>query len=252
MEFFVFLIVGAIVAIFNFCIEGSKFSKKLKQYQVESDKYLKNKDFSFSKRIHIDIGNQNKLEFLVDDNKKQFALLSCKPKVSFLSGEEQISEENFSINIFNFSDMINFELLLDSDEVLQGRGLAATGGALLFGAAGAVIGSSGQRKVLKTNRSIVINIYLNKIDCPVITINFPTVIKNDSFSIQNYDSQLQQAKTLQGVLYYIEQQNKNAKQNVKNENDITIKIKQLNELKEQGLISDEEFENKRKELLNNL
>lgn len=252
MEFWIFVIVGVIVLIFYIWIESVKFAKKLKKYQTESDKYLKNKNFSFSKRIPIDIGNQNKLEFIIDDNKKQFALLSCKPKTSFLSDEELISEENFSMNIFNFSDMINFELLLDNDEVLQGRGLAATGGALLFGAAGAVIGSSGQRKVLKTNRSIVINIYLNKIDCPVITINFPTVIRNDFSSVQYYDLQLQQAKTLQGVLYYIEQQNKNTKQMITRENDITSKIKQINELKEQGLISDEEFENKRKKLLDNL
>lgn len=252
MEFVVLFFVGIIVILFNFWIEGSKLSKNREQYKNASDKYLKNKNFSFTKRIDISLDSENKLEFLVNDDERKFAILSCNPKISFLSGEQRISEEHFNINIFDFSDMIKFELLLDCDEVLQGRGLASTGGALLFGVTGAVIGASGQRKVLKQNKSIVINIFLNKVDCPLISINFPTVIKTDTLSIENYEQQLQQAKTLQGVLYYIEQQNKNIKQSVKSENDITTKIKQLNELKEQGLISEEEFNNKKKDLLNNL
>ena len=243
-----FIIAGVIM----FVIMSIDTAQKMKNYQTKSDNYLSNVDFSISKRVPIDLVNQNKLEFLVDNDKKQFAILSCKPNISFLSGEERISEENFSMNIFNFSDMNSFELLLDNDEVLQGRALASTGGALLFGVAGAVIGSSGKRKVKKANRSIVLNIYLNKIDCPVITINFPVIQDEGLLSDEAYNKILENAQTIKGILHYAQQQNDNSKPKNNGGNDITSKIMQLNELKEQGLISDEEFNNKKKQLLDNL
>lgn len=249
MEFILILVITGIVM---FIIMGFEANQKMKNYQTKADDYLLNVNFNISKRVPIDLINKNKLEFLVDNDKKQFAILSCKPNVSFLSGEERISEENFSMNIFNFSDMNNFELLLDNDEVIQGRGLAATGGALLFGAAGAVIGSSGKRKVKKANRSIILNIYLNKIDCPVITINFPIIQDDGLLSDEAYNKILENAQTIKGILHYAQQQNGNSKTKNNDGNDITNKIKQLNELKEQGLISEEEFSNKKKELLDTL
>lgn len=245
------IIIFIIVGIIAVCVMLFDSSQKMKNYQKKADNYLSNVNFNISKRVPIDLVNQNKLEFLVDNNKKQFAILSCKPNISFLSGEERISEENFSMNIFNFSDMNSFELLLDNDEVLQGRGLAATGGALLFGAAGAIIGSSGKRKVKKANRSIILNIYLNKIDCPVITINFPVIQDDGLLSDEAYNKILENAQTIKGILHYAQQQNDNSKTKSNGGNDIANKIKQLNELKEQGLISEEEFSNKKKELLDN-
>ena len=76
MEFVVFLFVGIIVILFNFWIEGSKLSKNREQYKNASDKYLKNKNFSFSKRIDISLDSENKLEFLVNDDERKFAILS--------------------------------------------------------------------------------------------------------------------------------------------------------------------------------
>ncbi len=247
----IFIIVG-IVAI---CVMFFDSVQKNKQYQIESDKFLSNINFLISKRITIDLTGQIKLEFLVDDENKKFAILSCKPNTSFISGQESFSQKNFSINIFDFTDITNFELLLDNDSLLQGKGLMTTGGALLFGVAGAIIGSSGERDIQKKNRAIILNIYLNKIDCPVITINFPIIKNSDSLSNVVYETVLANAQEIKGVLHYIQQQNNNAN-NTKNTfdegNDITSKIKQLNELKEQNLITEEEFNNKKKNLLDNL
>lgn len=241
-----------IAIVITFIIMSIDAKQKMKNYQMKSDSYLSTVNFSVSKRVPIDLFNQNRLEFLVDNDSEKFGILSCKPDVSFLSGEEHISEKSFSLNIFDFSDITNFELVLDNDEVLQGRGLAATGGSLLFGVAGAVIGASGKKNIIKKNRSIVINIYLNKIDCPLITINFPVIQDFDSLSDGAYNKILEDAQTIKGILYCIQQHNDKLKSNNNSENDVTNKIKQLNELKEQGLISKDEFNNKKKELLDNL
>jgi hypothetical protein len=243
--FWVVCFVSIVIAIIILSIESKEGDK---EYKIKSDNYLSNVDFTISKRVPIN----HMLEFLVDNNKRQIAIFSCKPNIRFFSCQERISKENFSINIFNFSDINSFELLLDNDEVIQGKALAATAGSLIFGTAGAVIGSSGKKKVEKANRSIVLNIYLNKIDCPVITINFPIIQDGDLLSDMVYNKILENAQTIKGILHYIQQQNNNSKANNNNENDITNKIKQLNELKGQGLISEEEFNNKKKELLDNL
>ena len=125
----------------------------------------------------------------------------------------------------------------------------------MFGVAGAIVGSSGRRDIQKKNRSIILNIYLNKIDCPVITINFPIIKNSDSLSNVAYETVLRNAQEIKGILHYIQQQNENinnTKNTFESRNDITSKIKQLYELKEQNLITEEEFNNKKKSLLDNL
>ncbi len=225
-------------------------NQKNKKYNKEADIFLSKIDFHIDKRIPIDLINKTKLEFLVDNNKHEFAILYCDTDTSIL-GEERIFQKNFSMKIYKFSDVINCELLLDNDQVLQGRTLATTAGALLLGFTGAIIGSSGKKQIQKTNRSIILNIYLNKIDCPIIIINFPIIYDSDSLSDFAYNKILENAQTIRAILHYAKQQNNNTNSNTVN-NNITAKIKQLVDMRNQELISEEEFIHKKKELLNNL
>ena len=233
------IIIGILTFIIIFIIQWQKRCF-IEKYEKDFTVFLEEQNFKLSQRVTV---IPQGLEFIVDNDNKNFAM------VSFKTGED-ISKKIFFINLFNFDNVIDFDLVEDYDMELQGRAGASTVGALLFGSAGAVIGSSGTKKISKTNRTVIINIHLNKTDTPLITI---------CFSDMPYQLAITNAHTIKSILLNIKQNNADNKvikvdtvEKEQEDNDIVIKIKKLNELKEQGLITEEEYNKKKQDLLNNL
>lgn len=88
---------------------------------------------------------------------------------------------------YNFSDLINYDLLEDDSVVTSGGiGQALVGGAL-FGAAGAIAGGiTATRKSKKKIESLIIKITLNNFSCPCLML--PLITKSTKTNSKEYSN----------------------------------------------------------------
>ena len=101
-------------------------------------------------------------EILIDDNEKQWY---CKTKGPLAAKSNP--------QVFNFAEIIDFELVEDGNTITKGgTGMALAGGAL-FGAAGAIVGGTVGKKKSKTEvTTMQINVTLNHKYMTMVTIPF--------------------------------------------------------------------------------
>ncbi len=174
-----------------------------------------------------------------DDKNNWFVL----PKGSFKVSIDEC-------HIFNYDEIIDFEVLEDGTTVTKGGlGKALVGGAL-FGIAGAIAGGTSKKQKdictqlelkITTSNSEYPVVYLSiiKQDVPFKKSSF--VYKVGSKAVQNILSKLQ-------IIINELERNNNV---VSNSNtSIADEIKKFKELLDIGAITQEEFEKKKKELLN--
>ncbi|MEK5070553.1 SHOCT domain-containing protein [Sporosarcina sp. FSL K6-1508] len=153
--------------------------------------------------------------------------------------------------VFNYSDIVDFELLEDGESVTQGGlGRALVGGAL-FGGAGAVVGGvTGKRKNKAICNSLKIKVTLRDVNNPLIYITFlNTATKKDGFMYKtNYQlaheclSAFQIICNEQEVLINNNGSNKIA-------GSAADEIKKFKNLLDEGILTQDEFDAKKKELL---
>ncbi|MFA9458810.1 SHOCT domain-containing protein [Halalkalibacter sp. AB-rgal2] len=171
-----------------------------------------------------------------DDNNKKWLALS-----SFLGKRNKST-------VYNYSDIIDFELLEDGESVAQGGlGKALIGGAL-FGGTGAIVGGiTGKRKNTNVCNSLKLKITVNDFHSPTVYVNFiESSTKRNGFIFKNiYDSAQECLSTLQ--LICDGQKNDNHQNEHKTSDaDELIKFKQLLDA---GAISQEEYDIKKSEIL---
>lgn len=151
--------------------------------------------------------------------------------------------------IYSFDEILGYELLEDGNSITKGGlGAALVGG--MFNPLGAVVGASvGKRKTKSTCTRLQIKITVNNINSPAVFINLITnETKTDGFV---YKTAYNSAQNILSVLQIICENNKtNATNNnggsVANSADEILKYKNL---LDQGIISQEEFDAKKKQLL---
>lgn len=188
----------------------------------------------------------------IDDTNKLFAIQNK------ISGKIKLDTP-----IFRFSELKDYEILEDNQTVSKtnietkkhGLGRAVVGG-LMFGGAGAVVGGlTGKTKGKSTTIS---EEYCNKMQVKITT----TDIKNPilyitliSFNTQRnsaiYKTALKEVNQISEMLESIKNDNvNNAQETIKNsDTSPTEEIKKYKELLDMGAITQEEYENKKKELL---
>jgi len=150
--------------------------------------------------------------------------------------------------IYNFSDIMEFELLEDSNSVTKGGlGRAVTGGLLLGGVGAIVGGATGKKKSKTIVNSLIIKITVNNINSPVVYINLISSPKKSS-SIM-YDAAYKSAHEILSVLSIITSDNKETAQPLKNNNSDADVIRKYKQLLDDGIITQEEFDTKKKQLL---
>lgn len=100
---------------------------------------------------------------------------------------------------FQFSDLLNYELLEDDSIVTSGGvGQALIGGAL-FGGAGAISGGiTGKRIQKKRVDSLQIKITLNSFDCPYMLI--PIISKSVKTNSKEYQAAIEEAHQILSAL----------------------------------------------------
>lgn len=148
--------------------------------------------------------------------------------------------------IYNFDDIIEYELLEDGDSITKGGlGRAIVGGALLGGVGAVVGGVTGTRKTKAVINSLKIKITINQTSNPCVYVNLinsPT--KSDSFI---YKTVYSSAQEILSTLSIIENQSKSTNDNKISVADELIKLKAL---VDDGILTQEEFVIEKNKVLN--
>ena len=171
-----------------------------------------------------------------DDNQKKWLVLS-----SFLGKRDK------SI-VYNYSDIVHFELLEDEESVAKGGlGRALVGGAL-FGGTGAIVGGvTGKRKNKGVCTSMKLKVTINDVNNPAVYINFiETKTKKSGMVYKNISKLAQECLS---TFQLICDQNKNDKNTNETSISAADELKKYKELLDMDAISLEEYEAKKTELL---
>lgn len=157
--------------------------------------------------------------------------------------------------IFHFGEIRSFELLEDDSQVVGGGvGMALVGGAF-FGGAGAVAGSMvGGKKTKKTVDNLLLKINLRDIDFPCVII--PYITKTVKVTSNDYKKALGAAhetiSCIELILDTAAQSDPGIPQQptqAANSADPIETVKKMKELLDMGVISEDEFDAKKKDLL---
>lgn len=157
--------------------------------------------------------------------------------------------------IYRFSDLIDFELSQDGMSILSGNEREALMGGILFGTTGAVIGASTSREVQEYCSSLYVALTVNNIES--FRVKIPLITERTSKASRKYSFALERAKEMIALLQLIK--NDPEKNNpvlpvgrtVPQISSETVEmIKEYKELMDLGIITKEEYEQKRKELSN--
>lgn len=181
----------------------------------------------------------------LDENKQQWAIPT---------GIFSKSIENSTI--YDYADIVDFELLEDGSSVSKGGLGRAVAGGLLFGGVGAIVGGvTGGKKAKQTCTNLKIKITVNDLRNPVIYITFITTeVKKDSMLYTNSYRIAQEIMSMLQVMcetQKLKSNQSNLEKDNKNESlSVADEIKKFKELLDMGAITQDEFEYKKKELLN--
>lgn len=212
-----------------------------KYNKLELDKKKANvvEGFIVSKEIDIMASGWSSTKLLIDNQNKKFIYKKGK---------------SFS-KTYKFSDLINYEVYENGKSQVQGRAGSALIGGAFFGLGGLIVGSSMSRNINEKCNQLKLIIRLNDFDCPQIVI---TYVDNGAWD-KNGWTYRNLKENLQSVCSMLEfmlnektlEQSSTVKQEEKT-SEIKSSKEQLQELKEMlddGLINQEDFEQKKKQIL---
>lgn len=154
------------------------------------------------------------------------------------------------INIRNFSELTDYEIISKEQGHSSINFTSALIGEVLLGDIGALMLG---KKTTVFLEDLELVLYLNDIKQPKISINLLVGTGCDLSGVKYNSNEYVQAKNFLGeilpLLSYIKT-NTNSKKN--NNTDIKTALIQIKELLDNGLITEEEYQNKRKEILSSL
>lgn len=165
--------------------------------------------------------------------------------------------ENTS-KIIKFNEVLDFEIFENGNSVVSSRTGSAVVGGLLFGGLGAVAGASGSRTISENCSNLKLKIYTNNIQYSVIMLDF--LEKGISKSSALYEQLTEVINEMISLLKIAREHNRQEERKedkkviIENVEDIKQNsnlnsIKELAELKEKGIITESEFEESKKKIL---
>lgn len=186
------------------------------------------KSFNPTKKIGVYI------EF--DDNKKQWLI------------PDGFAGKKINPKVYNYKDIIEFELLEDGETITKGGLGSAIAGGVLLGGVGAIVGGvTGKKKTNSIVNSLQIKITLNNMSNPNVYIKLiKSKTKTNSFT---YKTSYKLAQDILSVLSIIVENNEKSKNEVKNISSEVDEILKFKNLLDDGIITQEEFDKKKKIIL---
>ncbi|MDH3268734.1 MAG: SHOCT domain-containing protein, partial [Ignavibacteria bacterium] len=203
-------------------------------------------DFNISEHI---IG-QNRNNGIVFDYKNKKACLILKEK------------GQLNYRAINFKDILSSEIIEDGESLQKTVRSSQIGGALIGGLAlggvGALIGGlSGKKKSIDKVKNIDVQIVINDTSNPIHLINCMNFNIGWEKKESGYKDGIDKARLLHAKIdTIIKQVDEEDKARVTNENRISSpnfisdEIKKLAELRDSGILSENEFQNQKQKLLN--
>lgn len=216
----------------------NEFSRNAEDIVI--DEYFKSINFSYTQKIHI-VAVKGKWQYIfINSAGKQFKYLNL---------------ENDADVTVNFNDIVSYEIFEDGKEVVKGKAGEVLLGGLLFGVTGMLVAQNTQREIEKPITSLKLVIRLNNFSQPQIVINF--IDNNLDFNAENYKATVNAIyENLRLIYSNLEIIKHNGSQSPEpqvvvpqKQNDLKDELVKLKELLDSGLITQEEFDAKKKQLL---
>ena len=196
-------------------------------------------DFVVSKTVPILASGWATIKLIVDNEHKQFI---------YLSGKYQSKK-------YKFSDIINYEIYENGHSKVKGRAGSALIGGAFFGLGGLIVGSSMSRNINEKCNQLKLIIRLNDFDCPQIMITYVDNVDWDKNG-RKYRNMKENIQAVCSMLEYMLnekplEQSSTVKQEEKTSEQKSQKeqLQELKEMLDDGLITQEDFEQKKKQIL---
>lgn len=180
----------------------------------------------------------------VFDPQNKYCIAVDKAKNRFLV--KSTLDEKYQI--YNYSDLVDYELSQDGVSTISSRANDALIGGVLFGATGAVIGASKSKDIQEYCSSLYIALTVS--NTADFRIQIPFISKKVPKSSSEYSYAVERAKEMISLLQLIKRDGERAVSNTSIDAGAVEAIKHYKELLDLGIITQEEYETKRKELLN--
>lgn len=210
-----------------------------------------------SEKIAIDLAQNRIQQFLQKNPTKidNFFWFSEKddlfaiPKQQFVGGLFNGKNEVVDVSVYKISNIIGYKIIEDGVTISKGGLGRAFVGGVLFGEAGAVVGAiTGEKKESKKVTELRIDIEMNDTTTPLVTLSMFTkglVMSTDNNMMYTYylESLRKIASTINVFI----------KRNESKDDGVVLdkfeQVKKYKDLLDNGIITQEEYDKKRKELL---
>lgn len=229
----IFLGLLVVAIIYSISNASEQDKKDIESIRAGSEKIGKNlADISFKSSKRIDLGKKNASEeILVDTSGKQIAICD------YLKTE---------LKILPFSALLSCEILEDNAVIMKGGVGRAIVGGVIAGSTGAVIGAT-TRNSKSVAHSLIIKIITSDINDSLVTI--PLITEETKRDSDMYKKMWTIAQEVHSTITSIIQTTNHTVTDASSRENALAQIQMLSELKDQGVITEEEFSKKKAELL---
>jgi len=245
MEFCIAMVGGII-----FLIIISSYNKKTQQ---ESLSVSKNAIDDKLKELSFDIEKKLRFEYNTEMTAAKFSQIIIK-ELLFDFSKQKLAFCDYNadtVKIIDLTTIIDCELVEDNSTIIKGGVGRAVVGGVLAGGVGAIVGA-GTRNSSDIVNSLAVRIIMNDNITPLFMIDLiDKKLKRDD---PTYKKAFEFANQVYSSIFNIVNNNKEAKNTITQNgfNSVTDQFRELSKLKDEGILSSKEFEDKKKELLSKI
>ena len=207
---------------------------------------------------YIDFINKNGISNSQSISLKNIARIDIETQKKLLGAYSYYESESV---VLKFEQILDFEIFENGNSVVSSKTGSAIVGGLLFGGLGAIAGASGSRIISDNCKTLKLNIYTTDVTNSVVTLDL--LDKGIEKNSTEYENLKDTINKMIGFLKIARESNRQAErkedkkvivENIEdiNQNNNLSKLKELAQLKEQGIITDKEFEESKKKILSKI
>ena len=207
---------------------------------------------------YIDFINKNGISNSQSISLKNIARIDIETQKKLLGAYSYYESESV---VLKFEQILDFEIFENGNSVVSSKTGSAIVGGLLYGGLGAIAGASGSRIISDNCKTLKLNIYTTDVTNSVVTLDL--LDKGIEKNSTEYENLKDTINKMIGFLKIARESNRQAErkedkkvivENIEdiNQNNNLRKLKELAQLKEQGIINDKEFEESKKKILSKI
>lgn len=237
------LIAWGIALAITICINGTnalnrkqssdEFDSRVSaQNQFIADTLQNQDEFTVSREIR-DAGGD--FSIAIDDQHKKWSVVLPSQKAFYL---------------YDFDNLIGYDICKDGKSVVSGNVSEAILGGILFGAVGAAAGASASKEVKETCSDFFMDITVNDPQTPLLRLNLLPGGEKSTETERKYAFAITREITAQFAYIKANSYAQTEEPPAASSTDRYAELEQLFSLKEKGIITEDEYSQKKKELLN--